>query len=91
MEDILTIICFYSSYDLARAHEFCILVKMTIMTAWTVNYHQAVIKIKSFIDILIVIIRRKSLKYMYIANFEINPPSSLAGTKGGLSPTSHKS
>ena len=50
------------------------LVKMTIMTAWTVNYHQAVIKIKSFIDILIVIIRRKSLKYMYIANYEINPP-----------------
>ena len=30
---------------------------------------------------------------MYIANFEINPPppSSLTGTKGGLSPTSHKS
>ena len=74
MEDILTIICFYSSYDLARAYELCILVKMTIMTAWTVNYHQAVIKIKSFIDILIVIIRRKSLKYMYIANFEIIPP-----------------
>ena len=64
MEDILTIKCFYSSYDSARAYELCILVKMTIMTAWTVNYHQAVIKIKSFIDILIII-RRKSLKYMY--------------------------
>ena len=81
---------FYSSYDLARAYELCILVKMTIITSWTVNYHQAVIKIKIFIDIFIVI-RRKSLKYMYIANFEINPPSSLTGTKGGLSPTSHKS